>query len=68
MNKEQAAKRAHTLLVGIYHGLSFFDEREELVVREALTAYYQGKVNPPVGQTGSIQYEEQISRRAEALQ
>lgn len=41
------------LLIAVFHGISWFDEEEEAVVRKALEDLHDRRVKPPV-ESGSI--------------
>ena len=40
MTPEEAKQKVKDQLIGIWHGVSWFNEEEEKVVREALEKYY----------------------------
>lgn len=40
MTEKQAQEKARNMMQGLYHGISFFDDAEQIVVQSALVRYY----------------------------
>lgn len=40
MTEKQAQEKARNMMQGLYHGISYFDDAEHIVVQSALVRYY----------------------------